>query len=171
MPRARCEAAAGGRGWRIQFRGVTGFLLLKWLHVLSAIVAVGANATYGLWSARAGSEPAHLGFALRGIKFMDDRLANPAYGVLLVTGLIMAFTTYSITLTWILIGLGLYAVMAVLGAVVYSRTLSRQIETLDAEGPSSAAFRALSARAAAVGIFLGVIAIAVVFDMVFKPQV
>jgi uncharacterized membrane protein len=160
-------AVVGG----IQFRGVTGFLLLKWLHVLSAIVAVGANATYGLWSARAGGEPAHLGFALRGIKFMDDRLANPAYGVLLVTGLIMAFTTYSITLTWILIGLGLYAVMAVLGAVVYSRTLTRQIETLDAEGPSSAAFRALSARAAAVGIFLGVIAIAVVFDMVFKPQV
>jgi uncharacterized membrane protein len=155
----------------IQFRGVTGFLLLKWLHVLSAILAVGSNATYGLWSARAGSDPAHLGFALRGIKFMDDRLANPAYGVLLVTGLIMAFTTYSITLTWILIGLGLYAVMAVLGAGVYSRTLSRQIKTLDAEGPSSPAFRALSARATAVGIFLGVLAIAVVFDMVFKPQV
>jgi uncharacterized membrane protein len=155
----------------IQFRGVTGFLLLKWLHVLSAILAVGSNATYGLWSARAGDDPAHLGFALRGIKFMDDRLANPAYGVLLVTGLIMAFTTYSITLTWILIGLGLYAVMAVLGAGVYSRTLSRQIKTLDAEGPSSPAFRALSARAAAVGIFLGVLAIAVVFDMVFKPQV
>jgi uncharacterized membrane protein len=155
----------------IQFRGVTGFLLLKWLHVLSAILAVGSNATYGLWSARAGSDPAHLGFALRGIKFMDDRLANPAYGVLLVTGLIMAFTTYSITLTWILIGLGLYAVMAVLGAGVYSRTLNRQIKTLDAEGPSSPAFRALSARAAAVGIFLGVLAIAVVFDMVFKPQI
>ena len=155
----------------LQFRGVTGFLLLKWLHVLSAIVAVGANATYGLWSGRAGNDPAHLGFALRGIKFMDDRLANPAYGVLLVTGLIMAFTTYSITLTWILIGLGLYAVMAVLGVGVYSRTLNRQITTLDAEGPSSPAFRALSARATAVGIFLGVIAVAVVFDMVFKPQV
>ena len=91
------------------------FLLLKSLHVLSAIVAVGANITFGVWSALAKREPAHLGFALRGIKFLDGRVANPAYGVLLVTGLIMAFTTYSITLTWILIGLGVYVVMAVLG--------------------------------------------------------
>jgi len=155
----------------LQFRGVTGFLLLKWLHILSAIVAVGSNATYGLWSARAGRDPAHLGFVLRGIKIIDDRLANPAYGVVLVTGLIMAFTTFSITATWILVGLGLYAVMAVVGAGVYSRTLNRQIKTLDAEGPTSAAFRALSARATAVGVFLGVLAVAVVFDMVFKPQV
>ena len=29
------------------------YLLLKWLHVFSAIVAVGANVTYGIWLARA----------------------------------------------------------------------------------------------------------------------
>ncbi len=146
------------------------FLVLKSLHVLSAIVAVGSNVTYGLWTALAKRDPAHLGFALRGIKIVDDRLANPAYGVLLVTGLIMAFTTYSITLTWILIGLGLYIVMAAVATAVFSPTLRAQIAALDAAGPASPAYRSADARMRGVGIFLGVLAVFVVFVMVFKPQ-
>ena len=146
------------------------FLLLKWLHVLSAIVAVGSNATYALWTARAGKETEHLGFALRGIKFIDDHMANPAYGVLLVTGLIMAFTTYRINMLWILIGLGIYVVMAGTAVRVYSPSLTKQIATLASDGAASPAFRGAEARARASSIFLGVLAIAVVFVMVFKPQ-
>ena len=152
-------------------RPVGGFLFLKSLHVLSAIVAVGSNATYGVWSTFGKRETPHLGVVLRGIKLVDDRMANPAYGVLLITGLIMAFTTYSITTTWILIGLGLFLVMAIGGVAGYSQLLKRQIATLDAEGPTSANYRAVDARARGVGIFLGVAAIAVVFVMVFKPLV
>jgi uncharacterized membrane protein len=148
---------------------VTGFLLLKWLHVMSAIVAVGSNATYAVWSARAKTDPAQLGFVLRGIKVLDDRVANPAYGLLLVTGLIMAFTTYSIGTRWILTGLFIFVVMAVLGAGVYSPALKRQITTLDAEGAASSAYLAADARARGVGMFLGVLALFAVFVMVFKP--
>ena len=146
------------------------FLLLKSLHVLSAIVAVGANLTYGVWSGLAKKNPAHLPFALRGIKLIDDRVANPAYGVLLVTGLIMAFTTYRIGLTWILIGLGLYVVMAVLGVAVIGPALTTQIGALDAEGATSARYRAAEARVRGIGMFLGVLAVAVVIVMVVKPQ-
>ncbi|MCC6617465.1 MAG: hypothetical protein IT341_00340 [Chloroflexi bacterium] len=39
---------------------------LKALHVLLAIVAVGANATYAVWQTRVEREPQHTGFALRG---------------------------------------------------------------------------------------------------------
>lgn len=148
---------------------MTGFLLLKWIHVMSAIVAVGSNVTYAVWSIRGTRDPAHLGFALRGIKFLDDRVANPAYGLLLVTGLIMAFTQYTIGTRWILTGLGLFIVMAGLATAVYSPTLKRQIERLDAEGPSGAGYLAADARARGVGLFLGVLALAVVFVMVFKP--
>ena len=35
MPRGRCEAGPVAVVRGIQFRGVTGFLLLKWLHHLS----------------------------------------------------------------------------------------------------------------------------------------
>lgn len=146
------------------------FLVLKTLHVLAAITAVGANLTYGVWGALGKRDPAHLGFTLRGIKFVDDRLANPAYGVLLVTGLIMAFTTYRIGLAWILIGLVAYVVLAVVAAAGYTPTLRKQIAVLDAGGPTSPAYRAADARARGIGIFLGVLVVAVVFVMVFKPQ-
>jgi uncharacterized membrane protein len=43
------------------------FLLLKWLHVLFAIVAVGSNVTYGIWLGRAARNPDALPFTLRGI--------------------------------------------------------------------------------------------------------
>ncbi len=51
---------------------------IKTLHIFFAIVAVGANITYSVWVARAAREPEHTGYALRGIKFIDDRIANPA---------------------------------------------------------------------------------------------
>lgn len=144
------------------------FLLLKTVHILSAITAVGANLTYGAWSAFGGREPEHLGFALRGIKLVDQRLANPAYGLLLVTGLLMAFLVYSIGTSWILIGLGIYVLLAVGGAAGYGPVLNRLIETVDREGASPAA-RALQARATGIGLFLTVLVIAAVFVMVFKP--
>ena len=56
-----------------------------------AITAVGSNVTYGVWLSRAGRDPRHLPFALRGVKMLDDRLANPAYALLLVTGVAMIY--------------------------------------------------------------------------------
>jgi uncharacterized membrane protein len=85
------------------------YLLVKWLHVLAAIAAVGANITYGIWIARASRQPDALPFTLRGIKLIDDRLANPAYGLLLITGLLMVFNVgLSLTTPWLLTALVLY---------------------------------------------------------------
>ncbi len=67
------------------------YVLLKFVHVLLTITAVGRNVTYGIWLARASRDPQHLPFALRGVKMLDDRIANPAYGLLLVTGVAMIF--------------------------------------------------------------------------------
>src|SRR5438105_6991868 len=53
---------------------VNWMLLLKSLHVLSAVVAIGSNVTYAVWSSRGSRDEAHLGFALRGVKFIDDRI-------------------------------------------------------------------------------------------------
>ena len=40
----------------------TWYLVFKFLHILAAIVAVGSNITYGVWSVRASNDPAHIGF-------------------------------------------------------------------------------------------------------------
>ncbi len=68
------------------------FVVIKFLHVLLAIIAVGFNATYGVWLARVAKERVPTqSFVLRGIKRLDDWFANPAYVLLAVTGVTMVF--------------------------------------------------------------------------------
>jgi hypothetical protein len=49
------------------------FNIVKFFHILFVITAFGANITYGVWQARGGIDPRHESFALRGVKFLDDR--------------------------------------------------------------------------------------------------
>ena len=42
----------------------TVYILLKYLHVLLAIIAIGFNATYAIWIARAARQPEHLSIVL-----------------------------------------------------------------------------------------------------------
>lgn len=146
------------------------YLYLKWLHVLSAIIAVGANATYGIWLARAGRDPDNLPFTLKGIKLLDDWVANPAYGLLLLTGLGMILTvSLPLTTPWLLTSLVLYGVLVVVGLLGYTPALRRQIRLLEEEGFSSPDYQAQARRGTVIGIILAVIAISIVFLMVVKP--
>jgi uncharacterized membrane protein len=149
---------------------LTTYVFFKFLHVLLAIVAVGFNATYGILLARASREPEHLGHVLRTVKVLDDRFANPAYGLLLVTGLTMVWVgDVSLSQFWLATAIGLYVVVVVLGFAVYTPTLRAQVEALDASGPTSEEYLRLSTRGRVVGMILGVIVIGIVFLMVTKP--
>ena len=56
------------------------------------------------------------------MKLLDDRFANPAYGLLLVTGLLMVWIgDLGLTQFWLLAAL--YAVAVGLGLFVYTLTL------------------------------------------------
>jgi uncharacterized membrane protein len=146
------------------------FQVLKFVHIMAAITAVGLNISYAIWIVRAQSDPTHTGFALKGIKFLDDRIANPSYGVLLITGLLMVFVLpYPITTLWIDIALGLYAVLMVLGLFVYSPTLRDQIKLVEAGDTASAEFVRLGRRGRILGQALGLVVILIVVMMVFKP--
>lgn len=144
--------------------------LLKWLHVLSALIAIGANVTYWIWIARAVRNPDELPFTLRGIKLIDDRLANPAYGALLITGLPMVYIArFMLTTPWLLSALILYALLVLVGLFGYTPTLRRQIQALDGEGFNSPAYQALARRGTLLGIILAILAVSIVFLMVVKP--
>jgi uncharacterized membrane protein len=144
--------------------------IIKFFHILLAIVAVGFNATYGVWLARAAKEPEHEGFTLRGVKFLDDRFASPAYGLLLVTGLLMIWVgDLEFAQFWIIAALVLYAIAVGLGALVYTPTLRQQIARLESSGAASAEFQALSKRGTTVGIVLAIDVVVIVFLMVTKP--
>src|SRR2546422_4259350 len=145
------------------------YSLLKFVHVLLAITAVGSNITYAAWNARGAREPQHLAFALRGIQFLDNRVANPAYGLLLLTGLILVAGGNWGLRGWIIAALILFVVLIIVAVGFYSRVAKRQIEALDASGESSPVYQQLAGQARVYGIVSAVIALAIVFLMVVKP--
>ena len=145
------------------------YLVVKFVHVLSAIVAVGANATYGVWFARAAQHPQFAPFALRGIKFIDDRIANPAYGLLLLTGLGLAGIGGYFSLHWIQAALGLYVLMVLVAVIFYSPTLKRQIEAVDREGFGSPEASRLASRGTRIGAVIWIFVVAILILMIFKP--
>ena len=147
------------------------YLVLKFIHILAAIVAVGSNVTYGVWNLRAQNDPSHTGFALKGLKFLDDRIANPAYGLLLITGLIMVFVgSIPITSLWIVVALILFAAVVVLGVAFYSPLLKNQIRLVEAGETSSPEFARLTAQSRRFGPGLGVIVLVILVMMVFQPH-
>ncbi len=146
------------------------FPYVKWIHVLAAITAVGANLTYGLWMNRASSEPEALPFALRGIRWIDRRVANPCYGILLLTGLYMAFTLpIPLTTPWLLTALVLYAAVAIFGILAYAPLMRQQVQLLETQGSASAAYKAVAARSTRIGLLVVLIVVMIVFLMVVKP--
>jgi uncharacterized membrane protein len=146
------------------------FEVVKFVHVLSAIVAVGFNLSYGVLTARSAKEPEHELHVLQTIKVLDERFANVGYGILLATGIWMILITpYELTELWILLGIGLYVLATLIGIVVYAPLIRRQLATLQADGPSSPEYRRLTARAKRLGVTLSLIVIVIVFLMVTKP--
>jgi len=148
---------------------VTWYNLLKFLHVLLAITAVGSNITYGVWKTLGAREPAHAPFALKGIAFIDNRVANPAYGGLLITGLVLLAVGQVGFPGWVIAALILFALLIVIAVGFYSRVVRQQIQVMDAEGVASAAYKRLDAQAMTYGIVSLLIALLIVFMMVVKP--
>lgn len=149
---------------------MSAYTILRFIHVLLAIVAVGTNATYGVWMALGAREPQSLRTILRGIRVLDSRIANPAYGLLLVTGLAMLYAgNLRVTTPWILSAIVLYVVASALGLRGYSAALRTQIKALDSEGPQSATYRRAADRGRTVGLVFIMLVLIIVLFMVTKP--
>jgi uncharacterized membrane protein len=146
------------------------YQIVVYIHVLSAIVAVGYNATYAVWSTRGRLEREHLLFALRGIKFMDDRIANPAYGLLLITGIAQVIMSHrSWHQTWIELAIVLWVLLTIIAVAAYSPTLKRQIQLVGERGPDDPEYAAVDRRSTVLGLMLMVIVLVIVGLMVFRP--
>lgn len=149
---------------------ITFYEVVKFVHILAAIVAIGFNISYGVLIARAAREPEHQLHVLRTVKVLDDRFANPAYGVLLATGLLNVFTSpLEITELWILGSLALFVLLTLGGVLGYTPALRKQIAVLQAGGPESPEYEHAARRSRKIAVVLIVIVIGVVFLMVTKP--
>ncbi len=145
------------------------FLLLKLIHIASAIVAVGSNVTYAFWLARAHRDRDHLVFVIETVRALDRRVAIPAYVLLFVSGVLMVLNSaYSFTTGWIATAIGLYVVTFMLGIVAFGPTVRRQLAEARRD-PSSPAYADLArANHRLTLVTLGLVG-AIVMLMVTKP--
>ncbi len=145
--------------------------VLKYVHILSAIVAVGANVSYVSWMRWAGRDRQRLVFAIRGVRRLDRLIANPAYILVLLTGLAMILAGwYSFDLEWVRAAIGLYVLVALLGIAFYAPVIRRQLAEAERD-PASPEYAAIALRSNVLGaITIGVVCV-IVFLMVAKPSV
>lgn len=148
---------------------VTWFLLLKLTHVLSAIVAVGANMTYAFWLRT--TDPDHLAYVIRGVRRLDRRLANPAYVMLLVTGVLMVLTgAFNFSQGWIQVAIVLYVLVALIGISLLGPAIRRQAAEADRDA-ASVAYAAAATRTTRLLLLTTGLVVVIVFLMVVKPAV
>ncbi len=147
------------------------YLTFKWLHILSAILALGSNLTYRFWLSRATRFPETLVYTLRSIQALDRALANRGYAALLVTGITMfVLGHWPLTTSWLVVALVLYVTVAVLGALVFAPAMRKQIQLAEEGGVDSVEYRSVAQRTAQLGMLTIAIVIIIVFLMVFKPH-
>ena len=146
------------------------YLPLKLVHILSAIVAVGTNVTYFVWlGAMKERPPTQQAFALDTIKKLDARLANPAYGILPLTGVIMVLIADGLGFTtfWIAVAIGLYVLVGVTAGVFFAPSLRRQADLAGEAG--SAAYDAAARRTRTTGLITMLPIAGILYLMVLKP--
>lgn len=144
-------------------------VLLKLVHVLAAITAVGANLTYTYWLRYAGRDRDRLVWTMRGIRRLDNFIATPAYVVLLITGVLMVVGgVFTFQTGWIIAAIVLYVFVVVMGIVLYAPALKRQIEEAEND-PTSASYSAAAARTNLFGLITTGVVLVIVALMVTKP--
>jgi uncharacterized membrane protein len=147
------------------------YLPLKLVHIVSAIVAVGTNVTYFVWlTVMKGRSQAEQSFALATIRRLDSTLANPAYFVLPVTGVIMVliedigFTTF-----WIAFAIGLYVLVAVIAGALFAPSLRRLTEIVDTQGADAPGYAEAARRTRTMGLLTMLPVAVILYLMVLKP--
>jgi uncharacterized membrane protein len=149
------------------------YLFWKLLHVLAAIVAVGSNVTYFVWLAamRGRSQPAQ-SFALETISKVDRRVANPAYTILPLTGVVMVLISpLGFTTFWIAVAIGLYILVGVSAGALFVPALRRLTTIVDTDGPDAPGYAEAAQRTKVRGLLTMLPVAGIVFLMVMKPTV
>ena len=145
--------------------------LYKFVHVLAAIVWVGAGATVQILVLRAKrGEPRRLHDLVGEATWLGNRVFLPASIVVLITGLAMIFDgPWSFSDLWISLGLTGFVITALNGAGILGPTGKKLSEAFGAGAADEPATRRLVSRLfTSMRVDLIVIT-AVVFIMVVKP--
>jgi len=145
-------------------------LLLRFVHITVASVAVGATLAFRFWLRLARREPEHLAFVIRGIRWIDRWVAEPAYFLAFATGVAMVlWGVSSFSAGWLLTALVIYAAIAVLGITVFGPVVRKQLAALERGGVTDAEFLRRERQSAWLGAVTIAGLLAILALMVLRP--
>ncbi len=146
---------------------------LLFLHVLGAIVWIGGGLTLSLvgWRARSSGDLSVAAEFSKTLRRVGLPLFTPALLVVLATGLVMALDGSGgrFSQPWILIGIALFLLAFLIGAVYMSRAgIAVERAVSGPAGDASAVTSLIGRWLVGYGVVLLLLVVAV-WDMVFKP--
>jgi uncharacterized membrane protein len=150
-------------------------LVVLFLHVVGAVVALGFSLSYGLWIGRgdaAGGD--RRTFALQTVSWIDRRLTTPAYILQAVTGvtLVLLVDLDLFRRAWLEVSIGIYVLLTILAITIYAPAHRRQTvlaERLAAGEPVDTEYVEAAGRARTWGIVVTALTMTILALMVWKP--
>jgi uncharacterized membrane protein len=148
-----------------------GYTLIKYVHVISAIIWVGGAffAQVLLLKAERSTDPADLPKLGGTIGELGMKVFLPASILLFIAGLILVAQRWSFSSFWVSISMVLWLVSVLVGALYLGPTGAKVGKMFAAEGPGSVAGRAGLARIFLISRLELVSFAVIVFLMVAKP--
>jgi Predicted integral membrane protein (DUF2269) len=122
---------------------ITEYAMVKYFHILIAILALGTSAGLGIVLEFYGGHPTHGPFLLRVIGRMVALFVILGYVLMLATGLWMVNLSWSLTTPWIRAAVALWGIgIAIL--TIFLVVLRKQLRLFEAEGPNSPSYQRTS---------------------------
>ena len=143
--------------------------ILLTLHILSALVGVGATVSYFFWLRRAVSVPESRAFTLETIRLLERWLVTPAYIIVFLSGLgLIDRASWAWSTPWL--ELSILLLIVLMGLVgVHARVIKRQLALATDGSDNSAEYDSAHSRGRILLIAKAVVITALVYLMVFKP--
>lgn len=143
------------------------------IHVLGAIIWVGGGVMLSLIGGRArkSADARLIGEFARTLSFVGLRVLTPAVVAVLLTGLwlILTGSEWKFTQLWVLLGIGAFITVFLIGAIHLSRIAIQLDRVAAGTDPNLQETRDLLGRWIVGYQIILVILIFAVWDMVFKP--
>lgn len=148
------------------------YTIAKWIHILCAIVSLGANLTYFPWFMTVPKSRETLVYTLKTIRLLDNWIANPAYILAYITGEVMMRVGGQIhySTPWMTVAISLYAIISILGLFIYAPMLKKQQRLAETKGADDPDYQHVSRNGIILGTVIVILTIGITYLMVAKPQ-
>jgi uncharacterized membrane protein len=157
------------------------FVVVLFLHIGGAIAAFGPTFAFSIIGAMGGAEPMHTNFSLRVTERIIHRLVEPLAIFQGITGvLLIVLRGWNVFALWLVVAIVLYAITLTFSLFYAVPTLHRLVEATSTPPPAPPPgspppsgppphIAALVQQVQRNGMLQGIILVAIVLLMVFKP--